>query len=74
MKYVEHKRRTLVTEFRSRHWSVNGKREAKVLLSDLGYLVEMYEKSRLIHTVELFDKSEQYAEDAAENWALGIIK
>ena len=58
----------------SEHWSENGKRHAIVLHTEQGYCVEFYEKSRLKRTVEVFDKSLQYAEDAAENWCLGLME
>ena len=68
----EHKR-GVITEEISTYYSDNGKREAKVVKSEKGYLVELYEKSRYIRTVNVSKHSLQYAEDTAENWALGIL-
>ena len=73
MKYEEHKRNVHITEEISRHWSDNGKKEAVIIKSSLGFSVELYEQSRHIRTVECFDKSIDWAEDVAENWALGVI-
>jgi len=36
-------------------------------------MVELYEKSRYIRTVDVTNKSLQYAEDTAENYALGVL-
>lgn len=63
----------LVQENISQHWSDNGKRTATVVKSHKGYSVEFYEKSRLIRTTDMFEHSQQYAEDAAENWCLGVM-
>lgn len=57
----------------SNYWSDNGKREARLFKTEKGFSVELYEKSRLIRTVELYDKSEVYAENTAENWTLGVL-
>lgn len=62
-----------MTQEISKHWSENGKKEAIVIKTDKGYIVELYEKSRLIRTVDVSTHSLPYAEDTAENWALGIL-
>lgn len=62
----------LVQETVTEHWSDNGKRSAIVVKSIKGFSVEYYERSKLIKTVDMFDHALQYAEDAAENWCLGI--
>lgn len=63
----------LVQENISQHWSANGKRSATVVKSHKGFSVEFYEKSKLIRTTDMFEHSQQYAEDAAENWCLGVM-
>lgn len=68
----EHKR-GVITEEISKHFSDNGKREATVIKTESGYMVELYEKSRYIRTVDVRDKSLSYAEDTAENWTLGVL-
>jgi len=57
----------------SRYTSDNGKKEAVVIRTERGYMVELYEKSRYIRTVDVTNKSLQYAEDTAENYALGVL-
>ena len=73
MKYEEHKRSVEITERVSQHWSDNGKREAIIVKTEKGYMVELFEQSRHIKTVDVTNKSLQYAEDTAENWALGVL-
>jgi hypothetical protein len=73
-KNVKHEHsRGIITEKISQHWSDNGKREAIVVRTEKGYMVELYEQSRYIRTVDVTQKSLQYAEDTAENWALGVL-
>ena len=55
----------------SQHCSKNKEREAKVIKTEEGYLVELYEKNRYTRTVE--ENSLDYAENIAENWALGEL-
>jgi len=69
----EHKRSVSITEKISTHWSDNGKREAVVNNTNFGYEVDLYEQSRFIRTVDCHTKSISYAEDVAENWALGVL-
>lgn len=57
----------------SQHCSKNKEREAKVVKTEEGYLVELYEKNRYTRTVELKEHSLDYAENTAENWALGVL-
>ena len=73
MKYNEHKTTVKINEKISTHWSLNGRKEAIVMKSELGYSVELYEQSRYVRTVECFDKSLSYAEDVAENFCLGML-
>lgn len=68
----EHKR-GVITEEISRYMSENGKKEAVVVKTEKGYMVELYEKSKYIRTVDVSKHSIQYAEDTAENWTLGIL-
>ena len=74
-KMHEHKdgHEILVQEIVSQFYSDNGKREAHVVKSVKGFSVEFYERSRLERTVDMHSKSLQYAEDAAENWCLGLM-
>ncbi len=66
-------RRGLITEEVSRSLSVNGKREAVVVKSEYGYMVELYEKSRYIRTVDVRNHSFHYAHSTAENWLTGVL-
>ena len=49
-------------------------REATVHFNGDFYYVKMYEYGKLLETRELEGKSERYAEDCAENWALSILQ
>jgi hypothetical protein len=62
----------MITEEISKHMSENGKLIAIVVKTEKGYMVELYEKSRYIKTVDVTTRSLQYAEDAAENYVLGF--
>jgi hypothetical protein len=73
MKYNEHKTTVKINEEIGKHWSDNGRKEAIIKKSELGFSVELYEQSRYIRTVECFDKSLNYAEDVAENFCLGLL-
>ena len=66
----EHKHNVQITEEISRHWSDNGKKEAVVLKTQKGYMVDLYEQSRFIRTVDCSNHSLQWAEDCAENYVL----
>lgn len=68
----EHKR-GMITEEISRHFSDNGKKEAVVIKTEKGYMVELYEKSRYVKTVDVSSHSLNYAEDTAENYVLNIL-
>jgi predicted transcriptional regulator len=57
----------------SSFFSDNGKKEAVVLLTDKGFMVELYEQSRYIKTVDCSGRSINWAEDVAENYTLGMI-
>tara|TARA_B100002019_G_C20991551_1_gene460806 strand:- start:287 stop:508 length:222 start_codon:yes stop_codon:yes gene_type:complete len=68
----EHKRDVGISEVISKYFSVNGKLTAEVIKTEKGYMVELYEKSRYIRTVDVSDHSLSYAEDTAENYTLGL--
>jgi hypothetical protein len=61
----------MITEEISKHISDNGKLSAVVVKTEKGYMVELYEKSRYVRTVDVSIHSVQYAEDTAENYVLG---
>lgn len=68
----EHKRDVGISEVVSKYYSDNGKLSAEVIKTEKGYMVELYEKSRYIRTVDVSNHSLSYAEDAAENYVLGL--
>lgn len=49
-------------------------RKANVCKDDNGFLVEFYENDKLIEPRHLYEHSEIYAENAAENWVIGVIR
>ena len=49
-------------------------RKSVVFKIDTGFLVYMIQDSAIIEERTLEGHSEQYAEDCAENWVLGVIK
>ena len=51
-----------------------GNRKAIVCKDDKGFLVEFYEDDKLIEPRYLYEHSEIYAENAAENWVIGVIR
>jgi hypothetical protein len=57
----------------SRHHSHDGERTAYVNLTGTGFVVELYQSEIHIRTVDCSEKSMQWAEDVAENWALHIL-
>lgn len=58
-----------VTEF----FSEDKTRTGVVYKREQGYEVELYKDHIHVRTIKLHDKSIYYAEDAAENWTLGIL-
>lgn len=48
-------------------------RTAKVIYED-GFIVICFDKGKRIKTIVLFAYSQEYAENAAENWVTGIIQ
>jgi len=69
----EHKRGVVITEELSRFMSADGRREGVVVKSEKGFMVELYENKKYLRTVDVTAHSEQYADDTAENWALGVF-
>jgi len=68
----EHQR-GIITEELSRYMSADGRREAVVVKTEKGFMVELYEKKKYIKTVDVTTHTERYAEDTAENWTLGVL-
>lgn len=63
----------------TRMYSDDGKREAHVVRHTTGLWVDMFERNDQeklvqIHKVDVTERSEYYAEDAAENWVTYIIR
>jgi len=56
----------------SNHFSADGRKEAIIIKTAKGYMVELYEKSRYVRTVDANNHSLNYAEDIAENYILGV--
>ena len=56
------------------HTFIRDNRQAIVLKNANGFYVELYDTDELIETRELYNHSELYAENCAENWVDGIIK
>jgi len=48
-------------------------RKANVMRDDKGFYVELYKGEELIEVRTLYDHSEVYAENAAENYVIGIL-
>ncbi len=49
-------------------------RKAYVMKNSHGYYVDMWEHEQLIESRSLYEHSERYAEDCAENYVMGIPK
>ena len=65
-------KRGIITEEISKHLSRDGKRESIVVATENGYMVELYENDDYIKTIDVTDKSLNYAEDSAENWVMWV--
>tara|TARA_Y100000114_G_C11610072_1_gene254665 strand:+ start:294 stop:500 length:207 start_codon:yes stop_codon:yes gene_type:complete len=50
------------------------KRRAEVMKDENGFYVDMYFDGELVESRPLYDHSERYAEDCAENYVMGIIQ
>jgi len=48
-------------------------RKANVMRDENGFYVELYKGEELIEVRTLYDHSEIYAENAAENYVMGIL-
>lgn len=53
---------------------VQDSRRAVVLAVDNGYAVELWESDTLKRTQTITGHTEQYADDCAENWVIGVTK
>jgi hypothetical protein len=49
-------------------------RYAEVFKSSKGFEVDLHEDNKLVETREVWNHSESYAEEVADNWVQGIIK
>lgn len=49
-------------------------RRAEVCRDDKGFFVQFFKDDQFIEFRTLYDHSERYAEDAAENWVIGVIQ
>ena len=56
------------------HMYKREERMAKVFLSYEGHYVEFYKDNVMIERRDMFVHSEQYAEDAAENFVDGVMQ
>jgi len=48
-------------------------RMANVMLNEMGFYVDMYKDEKLVESRPLYEHSEIYAENAAENYVMGIL-
>ena len=55
------------------YWSDDKNRKASVHKNDQGFYVKLSEGGYLREVRRLYDTNEQYAEDCAENFVLGIF-
>ena len=55
------------------HRYISEDKEAVVMRDEQGFFVELYELGRLLEVRKVYSRSENYAEDVAENWVDGII-
>lgn len=53
---------------------VQNDRRAVVLAAGEGYDVQLWESDSLKRTVNIMGHTEQYADDCAENWVIGVTK
>lgn len=53
---------------------VHGERKASVHKDGEGYIVKMYQGELLKESRPIVGHTEDYAEEAAENWVLGVIR
>tara|TARA_Y100001938_G_scaffold141196_1_gene210593 strand:- start:103 stop:300 length:198 start_codon:yes stop_codon:yes gene_type:complete len=55
------------------HSYERGERKALVKRNKKGFFVELYELNRCLEKRKVYNHSESYAENVAENWVDGII-
>lgn len=55
------------------HRYMSEDKEAVVMKDEKGFYVELYELGKLREVRKVYNHSEWYAEDLAENWVEGII-
>ena len=55
------------------YWSDDKNRKASVHKNDQGFYVKLSEGGYLREVRRLYDTNEQYAEDCAENFVLGVF-
>jgi hypothetical protein len=65
---MEEDMNTLLSEF------LHGDRKASVLKHGDGYIVKMFQGETLKEARPIIGHTEDYAEEAAENWVMEIIK
>ena len=65
----------LLSEYFSDETDASGNRlrTAEVKKNINGYYIDCYENGHKVLSSKLYEYSESYAEDAAENWVLGIL-
>jgi hypothetical protein len=59
----------------STYWGDNeySNRMANVMKNEKGFYVDMYKNEKLVESRPLYEHSEIYAENAAENFVMGIL-
>jgi len=55
------------------HTYEKGNRVAIVMKNNEGFYVNLFESNKLIETRQVYNHSEQYAENVAENWVEQIL-
>lgn len=55
------------------HTYAKDDRYAEVFKSKEGFEVDLYEEKKLLETRQLYNHSESYAEDCADNWVQGVF-
>lgn len=55
------------------HTYQKGNREAVVMKNEQGFYVNLFEDNKLIETRQVYNHSEMYAENVAENWVEQIL-
>ncbi len=55
------------------HTYEKGNRQAIVMKNEEGFYFNLFEENKLIETRQVYNHSEQYAENVAENWVEQIL-